>query len=108
MYYFYGKINGGHVVCPLYGGGLYLGEFVMEGSTVPYFSMASYTGATQVNMLQWHHESRYRIGSYRLQSWYGAAVFVPFHPLVTQCKPSGEAVHGAAVLFPFISACDSM
>ena len=27
--YFYGKINQGHVVCPLYGGGPYLREFVM-------------------------------------------------------------------------------
>ena len=35
MYYFYGEINQGHVVvCPLYGGGLYLGEFVMGDSTV--------------------------------------------------------------------------
>ena len=34
MYYFYGKINWGHVVCPLYEGGLYLGESVIGGSTV--------------------------------------------------------------------------
>ena len=34
MYYFYGKINRGQVVCPLHGGGLYLGESVMGGSTV--------------------------------------------------------------------------
>ena len=34
MYYFYGKINQGHVVCLLCGGGPYLGESVMGGSTV--------------------------------------------------------------------------
>ena len=34
MYYFYGKVNRGHVVCPLYRGGPYLGESVMEDSTV--------------------------------------------------------------------------
>ena len=34
MYYFYGKINWGHVVCPLYGGDPYLRESVMKGSTV--------------------------------------------------------------------------
>ena len=34
MYYFYGKINRGHVVRQLYGGGPYLGESVMGGSTV--------------------------------------------------------------------------
>ena len=34
MYYFYGKINQGHIVCPLYGGGPYLGESIMGGSTV--------------------------------------------------------------------------
>ena len=34
MYYFYGKINWGHVICPLYGGGPYLGESVMGGFTV--------------------------------------------------------------------------
>ena len=34
MYYFYGKVNWGHVVCLLYGGGLYLEESVMGGSTV--------------------------------------------------------------------------
>ena len=34
MYSFYGKVNWGHVVCPLYGGGLYLEESIMGGSTV--------------------------------------------------------------------------
>ena len=34
MYYFYSKINQGRTVCLLYGGGPYLGEFVMGGSTV--------------------------------------------------------------------------
>ena len=34
MYYFYGKVKGGHVVCPLYGGGLYVRESIMGGSTV--------------------------------------------------------------------------
>ena len=34
MHYFYGKVNRGHVVCPLYGGNPYLGESVMGGSTV--------------------------------------------------------------------------
>ena len=34
MYYFYGKVNRGHVVCPLYRGGLYLRESVTGGSTV--------------------------------------------------------------------------
>ena len=33
MYYFYGKMNQGHVDCLLYGGGPYLGESAMEGST---------------------------------------------------------------------------
>ena len=33
MYYFYGKINWGHIVCPLCGGSPYLGESVMGGST---------------------------------------------------------------------------
>ena len=34
MYYFYGKVVRGHVVCPLYGGCLYLRGYVMGGSTV--------------------------------------------------------------------------
>ena len=36
MYYFYGKINREHVVCPLYayGCGPYLGESVIGDSTV--------------------------------------------------------------------------
>ena len=34
MYYFYDKVSWGHVVCPLYGGDLYLVESVMGGSTV--------------------------------------------------------------------------
>ena len=34
MHYIYGKINRGHIVCPLYGGGLYLRESVMGGSTL--------------------------------------------------------------------------
>ena len=34
MYYFYGKINWGHIVCPLYGGGPYLRESIMGGSPV--------------------------------------------------------------------------
>ena len=34
MYYFYGKVNRGHVVCPLYIGGPYLRESIMGGSTV--------------------------------------------------------------------------
>ena len=34
MYYFYAKINRGHVVCMLYGGGPYLGVSIMGGSTV--------------------------------------------------------------------------
>ena len=34
MYYFNGKVNRGHVVCPLYRGGLYLGESDMGGTTV--------------------------------------------------------------------------
>ena len=34
MYCFYGKINRGHVVCPLYGGSPYLRESIMGGSTV--------------------------------------------------------------------------
>ena len=33
-HYFYGKFNWGHVVSPLYGDGLYLGQSVMGGSTV--------------------------------------------------------------------------
>ena len=33
MYYFYGKINRGRVVCPLYGGGPFLRETDMGGST---------------------------------------------------------------------------
>ena len=37
MYYFHGKVNRGHVVCSLYGGGLYLGESVMGGSTALLF-----------------------------------------------------------------------
>ena len=46
MYYFYGKINRGHVVCPLYGGGWYHRESVKGCSTVTdvyiFFSLASY------------------------------------------------------------------
>ena len=34
MYYFYGKVNQGHMVCPLYRGGPYLGESIMGGATV--------------------------------------------------------------------------
>ena len=34
MHYFYGKVNWGRVVCPLYGGSPYLGESVMGGSIV--------------------------------------------------------------------------
>ena len=34
MYYFYGKVNRGHVACPLYGGCPYLGVSIMGGSTV--------------------------------------------------------------------------
>ena len=34
MYYFYGKVNQGHIVCPLYGDGPYLRESIMGGSTV--------------------------------------------------------------------------
>ena len=34
MYYFYGKVNWGHVVCRLYRGGPYLRESAMGGSTV--------------------------------------------------------------------------
>ena len=34
MYCLYDKFNWGHIVCPLYGGGLYLGEFVVGDSTV--------------------------------------------------------------------------
>ena len=36
MYYFYGKVIQGHVVCPLYGGCPYIGESVVGGSTVYY------------------------------------------------------------------------
>ena len=31
---FYGKINWGHIVCPLYGVDPYLGESIMGGATV--------------------------------------------------------------------------
>ena len=41
MYYFYGKVNRGHVVCPLYRGGLYLRESVVGGSTVLPHSLTS-------------------------------------------------------------------
>ena len=41
MYYFYGKINRGHVVCQLYGGSPYLRESVMGGSTVLPFCSSS-------------------------------------------------------------------
>ena len=34
MYYFYGKINRGHIACRLYGGSPYLEESVIGGSTV--------------------------------------------------------------------------
>ena len=34
MYYFYGRVNRGHIACPLYGGCPYLGLSVMGGSTV--------------------------------------------------------------------------
>ena len=34
MYYFYDKVNWGHVVCPLHRGCPYLGESIMGGSTV--------------------------------------------------------------------------
>ena len=34
MYYFYGKINWGYIVCLLCGGGPYLGESIIGGSTV--------------------------------------------------------------------------
>ena len=35
MYCFYGRVNRGHVACPLYRGCPYLGVSVMGGSTVP-------------------------------------------------------------------------
>ena len=34
MYYFYGKVNQGHIVCLLYGDGPYLRESIMGRSTV--------------------------------------------------------------------------
>ena len=34
MYYFYGKLNRGHIVHPSYGGSPYLRESVIGGSTV--------------------------------------------------------------------------
>ena len=34
MYYFYGKSNRGHGICPLYGGCPPLGESVIRGFTV--------------------------------------------------------------------------
>ena len=34
MHYFYSKVNRGHVDCPMYRGGPYLGEYVMGGSTL--------------------------------------------------------------------------
>ena len=37
MYCFCGEINWGHVVRPLYGGGPYLRESVVGGSTVLFF-----------------------------------------------------------------------
>ena len=53
MYYFYGKINQGHIVCPLYGGGPYFRESVMRCSTViiwsdayTFISLASYIVCT--------------------------------------------------------------
>ena len=36
IYYFYGKVDRGYVVCLLYRGSPYLGESIMEGSTVLY------------------------------------------------------------------------
>ena len=52
-YHFYGKINRGHIVCPVYGGGPYLGESVMRCSTViiwtdayTFISLASYIVCT--------------------------------------------------------------
>ena len=43
MYYFYGKGNQEHVFCPLYRGGLYLGESVMGGSTAHTHMQFTYT-----------------------------------------------------------------
>ena len=40
MYYFYGRVNRGHVACPLYGGCPYLGVFIMGGSTVVHVELA--------------------------------------------------------------------
>ena len=45
----YGKVNWGHIVCPLYGGSLYLRESVMGGSTVYLFVFLRYT----CNYWQW-------------------------------------------------------
>ena len=39
MYYFYGKVNQGHVVCPLYGGSPYFRGSVMGHSTIVFTSM---------------------------------------------------------------------
>ena len=48
MYYFYGKINRGHIVCPLYGSSLYLRESAIRGSTV----VSTYRGVSVVINLQ--------------------------------------------------------
>ena len=41
MYYFYGKVNRGHVVCPLYGGSRYLKKSIMRGATVYYVTISN-------------------------------------------------------------------
>ena len=55
MYYFYGKINRGHVVCQLYGGGPYLGESFMGGSTVLLFcsNFCRYVILTSLSLSIW-------------------------------------------------------
>ena len=45
MYYFYGKINWGHVVCPLYRGGWYHRESVTD-AYIFFISLASYIVCT--------------------------------------------------------------
>ena len=58
MYYFYGKINQGHVVYQLYGGGPYLRESVMGGSTVlpfcsSFFNFCRHVTPTSLSLSIW-------------------------------------------------------
>ena len=56
MHYFYGRVNRGHVACPLYGGFPYLGVSVMGGSTVVYCEhLYGYYSIDGISRVKYHN-----------------------------------------------------